>query len=532
MLRSGRSSNESGSDQADLLKNQYPPRSDYIAADDDQKGHVPHVSNNPPLYVGGHGDQMSLGMGSADEQPPPQYRRPRYPCFPRRDRDGYGGPEGEHPNFLNPGGGLHYSYVLVMALLFSTIVQLSRGGLLAYEQKKHNESHPVDPIYSHGFANIRGSNAGGVGNDSGNTMGMNGGYYGWGNPNNNNMMNMQGMRAGGNNLMGQNQMNPNNGVANNMMMQGNNNGMMAPATNQNQFSMMNQNNNMMTPMNPGMMNQNQNGFMNGNGMGMQQNNLNMMQQGGQMMIPQGQGQQDNQQNNNMMAMMQQQQDQQNQAQGGGTMMFPEGGDATDNSPTTPVETQDGATTQEESQPIPPEQVVEAPQEVAEPGEMVESPPDPIPVEDPVPAAEEETPMETETPPEVEISSDDPLPALINFKDAWEPWEPSDVPVFFHIPKSGGSTIKDVMGTCHRFVMASEAGVTDGHIDDTVSTFWHLSHFTIVSARPSSLIATLRLIGGSRCLPTSWSSRRSIVPLCQRRYYNCCWYRESQKYGFR
>jgi hypothetical protein len=65
-----------------------------------------------------------------------------------------------------------------------------------------------------------------------------------------------------------------------------------------------------------------------------------------------------------------------------------------------------------------------------------------------------------------IDPDDSLPELNNFKDSWDPWEATDMPVFFHIPKSGGSTIKDIMGTCHRFVLASEAGVTDGHDQDT------------------------------------------------------------------
>lgn len=59
-----------------------------------------------------------------------------------------------------------------------------------------------------------------------------------------------------------------------------------------------------------------------------------------------------------------------------------------------------------------------------------------------------------------------LDALSNFKDNWDEWEPSDTPVFFHIPKAGGSTIKDIIGTCHRFYMATEAGITDGHDKDT------------------------------------------------------------------
>jgi len=60
----------------------------------------------------------------------------------------------------------------------------------------------------------------------------------------------------------------------------------------------------------------------------------------------------------------------------------------------------------------------------------------------------------------------PLKELGNFKDLWDPYEVTDVPIFWHIPKAGGSTIKDVVGSCHRFTMATEFGVTDGHDKDT------------------------------------------------------------------
>ena len=39
-------------------------------------------------------------------------------------------------------------------------------------------------------------------------------------------------------------------------------------------------------------------------------------------------------------------------------------------------------------------------------------------------------------------------------------------LYRHIPKAGGSSIKDAMGGCHRFVQATEFGVTDGHDTDT------------------------------------------------------------------
>jgi len=59
-----------------------------------------------------------------------------------------------------------------------------------------------------------------------------------------------------------------------------------------------------------------------------------------------------------------------------------------------------------------------------------------------------------------------LEELNNFKDSWDPYEKTDIPVFWHIPKAGGSSIKDAMGGCHRFVQATEFGITDGHDADT------------------------------------------------------------------
>mmetsp|Transcript_45530 Transcript_45530/g.67102 ORF Transcript_45530/g.67102 Transcript_45530/m.67102 type:complete len:785 (-) Transcript_45530:275-2629(-) len=58
--------------------------------------------------------------------------------------------------------------------------------------------------------------------------------------------------------------------------------------------------------------------------------------------------------------------------------------------------------------------------------------------------------------------------LDGFKDSWDPLAEGefDTPVFWHIPKAGGSTIKDIMGTCHRMCMASETGIEEGHHEDT------------------------------------------------------------------
>jgi hypothetical protein len=56
--------------------------------------------------------------------------------------------------------------------------------------------------------------------------------------------------------------------------------------------------------------------------------------------------------------------------------------------------------------------------------------------------------------------------LSGFRDVWDPLLESDVPVFWHIPKAGGSTFKNIMGACHRLVLASATGIKEGHANDT------------------------------------------------------------------
>mmetsp|Transcript_9602 Transcript_9602/g.11235 ORF Transcript_9602/g.11235 Transcript_9602/m.11235 type:complete len:539 (+) Transcript_9602:120-1736(+) len=59
----------------------------------------------------------------------------------------------------------------------------------------------------------------------------------------------------------------------------------------------------------------------------------------------------------------------------------------------------------------------------------------------------------------------PLTELSHFKDNWDEWEETDVPMFLNIPKPGGSTVLDIMVMCHRVVAANEIGIQNGHADD-------------------------------------------------------------------
>eukprot|EP00546_Thalassionema_frauenfeldii_P015288 CAMPEP_0178920898 /NCGR_PEP_ID=MMETSP0786-20121207/15259_1 /TAXON_ID=186022 /ORGANISM="Thalassionema frauenfeldii, Strain CCMP 1798" /LENGTH=354 /DNA_ID=CAMNT_0020595013 /DNA_START=262 /DNA_END=1326 /DNA_ORIENTATION=- len=46
-------------------------------------------------------------------------------------------------------------------------------------------------------------------------------------------------------------------------------------------------------------------------------------------------------------------------------------------------------------------------------------------------------------------------------------ENAEVPFFWHVPKSAGSTIKDMYSNCYGLVEASESGITEGHENDEV-----------------------------------------------------------------
>mmetsp|Transcript_39766 Transcript_39766/g.58398 ORF Transcript_39766/g.58398 Transcript_39766/m.58398 type:complete len:389 (+) Transcript_39766:2-1168(+) len=79
-----------------------------------------------------------------------------------------------------------------------------------------------------------------------------------------------------------------------------------------------------------------------------------------------------------------------------------------------------------------------------------------------------------------------LQLLTGFKDSWEDYNKDDLPVFWHIAKAGGSTIKDIIGMCHRKVLASEAGVTEGHDEDTEIAIIKLGNTPFVNVDPTKL----------------------------------------------
>lgn len=68
--------------------------------------------------------------------------------------------------------------------------------------------------------------------------------------------------------------------------------------------------------------------------------------------------------------------------------------------------------------------------------------------------------EDEDDPEAEM-----LSSVTNLRDVSADFEDGDVPFFWHIPRCGGSTIKNIMGECFGLVSACEVGVREGHEND-------------------------------------------------------------------
>eukprot|EP00591_Stephanopyxis_turris_P005329 CAMPEP_0195524684 /NCGR_PEP_ID=MMETSP0794_2-20130614/24658_1 /TAXON_ID=515487 /ORGANISM="Stephanopyxis turris, Strain CCMP 815" /LENGTH=562 /DNA_ID=CAMNT_0040654957 /DNA_START=357 /DNA_END=2045 /DNA_ORIENTATION=- len=54
------------------------------------------------------------------------------------------------------------------------------------------------------------------------------------------------------------------------------------------------------------------------------------------------------------------------------------------------------------------------------------------------------------------------PVLSGYKNTWDPRSEKDIAFFWKIPEAGGSSIKNIISSCHKLTMASDAGITEGH----------------------------------------------------------------------
>lgn len=73
---------------------------------------------------------------------------------------------------------------------------------------------------------------------------------------------------------------------------------------------------------------------------------------------------------------------------------------------------------------------------------------------------------------IEVLDTFDLNLLSGYKDTWDEHEESDIPLFWHIPKSGGLIVKDIMVTCHRMILAQEAISQEGFAQEEVSRLVH------------------------------------------------------------
>ena len=75
----------------------------------------------------------------------------------------------------------------------------------------------------------------------------------------------------------------------------------------------------------------------------------------------------------------------------------------------------------------------------------------------------------------------------NLANIWDPILPSDTALFFHIPKSGGTTVADILTHCLDLVSASSIGATEGHgLEKTLEVRTYHDHGRYVNVNPASI----------------------------------------------
>jgi len=84
------------------------------------------------------------------------------------------------------------------------------------------------------------------------------------------------------------------------------------------------------------------------------------------------------------------------------------------------------------------------------------------------------------------------PDLYGLKDNWDPIEiDSEIPILWHVPKTGGTTVQDIAGACHGKVIACEIGVKYGHSKDTKLKILQLQRQSYVNVDTTTLDGLIR-----------------------------------------
>jgi hypothetical protein len=75
----------------------------------------------------------------------------------------------------------------------------------------------------------------------------------------------------------------------------------------------------------------------------------------------------------------------------------------------------------------------------------------------------------------------------NLANIWDPILPTDTALFFHIPKSGGTTVADILTHCLDLVSASSIGASEGHaLENTLKVRRYQDHGRYLNVNPASI----------------------------------------------
>jgi hypothetical protein len=84
--------------------------------------------------------------------------------------------------------------------------------------------------------------------------------------------------------------------------------------------------------------------------------------------------------------------------------------------------------------------------------------------------------------------------LRHFSDVSDPYRAdTDTAFFFHVPRSGGSTVKTILGKCLRLVQASEVGARDGHDTDSQLSVLEVNESRFVNVDTTTVTGIQRAI---------------------------------------
>ena len=88
-----------------------------------------------------------------------------------------------------------------------------------------------------------------------------------------------------------------------------------------------------------------------------------------------------------------------------------------------------------------------------------------------------------------------LSPLRHFSDVTDPHRAdTDTAFFFHVPRSGGSTVKTILGKCLRLVQANKVGGRGGHDTDARLAVLEVRESRFVNVDTTTVAGILRAAG--------------------------------------